>query len=204
MADTLQARRLASIHHTVGKSRDIVARDGTDRDALGGVLHHLEQLAQEIGLWSMTDFPCLDETTRQTRYLLHTDAASGISLYLIVWLPGRHIAPHNHTTWACIAPVSGVEQNTLYERVDGKSSPGHAVIQERGVRIVSPDEGGLALLPDDIHAVDIVGSEPTVNLHLYGKALELLDARLAFDVAGERSVVRGVGVPSVVWEPASS
>jgi predicted metal-dependent enzyme (double-stranded beta helix superfamily) len=204
MSSTLQDRRIAPIRRTVEAAREIAGRQAVDRQALGEILQHLEQLAREDGLWTTEAFPCLDEQTRQTRYLLHEDEACGIALYLIVWLPGRHIAPHNHTTWACIAPVAGAERNTLFERVDGGAGPGHAVIRQCGVRIVNRAEGGLTLLPDDIHAVDIVGTEPTVNLHLYGRPLESLEARLAFDAASHSAAVRGVGVPSVVWQPAGA
>lgn len=201
MPFALQQRQLASIQRTVHAAREIVERQGAGREALGQVLEQLDALAREEGLWPLADFPCLDERARQTRYLMHEDPESGFTLYLIVWLPGRSIAPHNHTTWACIAPISGTEQNTLYERVDGRTGPGPARVEQRGVRLVSRSEGGLTLLPHDVHAVDIVGDEPSVNLHLYGRSLESLTERLSFNLDSNTAFVRGMGVPSVVWQP---
>ncbi len=203
MPPDVALRRSAAMDTLISNARAIVQREGATRESLASVLEHLQNLALQPGFWTLADFPCLDEQVRQTRYLLREDEDHSFALYLITWLPGRSIAPHNHTTWACIAAAAGAEKNTLYERMDDGQGPGPARVEYRGTKIVSIAEGGLALLPDDIHAVDIVGDEPTLNLHLYGRALETLDRRLSFNLKSGTAAVRGIGVPSVRWTSPS-
>jgi hypothetical protein len=85
--------------------------------------------------------------------------------------------------------VEGTEHNTLYERIDGGTGPGAA--QLRVLRAVDVEPGsGVALLPDDIHSVEIRGERPIRHLHFYGKALEALTDRLVFDLErGEAKVM---------------
>jgi hypothetical protein len=40
----------------------------------------------------------------------------------------------------------------------------------------------IALMPDDIHSIHVESDEPTLHLHLYGRRLEDLKARLQFDM----------------------
>lgn len=184
------------------RAKAIVAEQGVTRPALEKIVQEVERLASREGFWNLVEFPCIDSRARQTKYLLDEDEDHGFALYAITWLPGMRVAPHNHTTWACIAAAQGAEENSLYERTDGGTQAGSASIVQRDTRIVSPGSGGLALLPDDIHAVRIAGDEPTIHLHLYGRALETLDRRLAYDIERGSCAVRGIGVPSVRRTPS--
>jgi len=197
MMNDMSTRRERAIHDLLGSARESLGSN-PDRAALAAFLPSLQALACQDEFWSLEEFPCQDLVVRQTRYLLSEDADRRFALYLVVWLPGRQIEPHNHTTWACIAGVKGLERNTLYERRDDAATPGHAVIEP--VTTLDVQRGtGLVLRPSDIHRVEIVGDEPTMNLHLYGRALETLDRRVSFDVARQTYASRGIGIPSVRW-----
>jgi predicted metal-dependent enzyme (double-stranded beta helix superfamily) len=89
------------------------------------------------------------------------------SLYLVSDGSGVISPPHEHGTWAVIAGLRGKEANCLYQRVVA----GQVVPMERVV--VGPGEF-MVLASTAIHSTEVVGTEPTFHLHLYGKPLNEL------------------------------
>jgi predicted metal-dependent enzyme (double-stranded beta helix superfamily) len=164
----------------VFEARQTLASQGTTRQALASVLAKLQTLADDKSRWAKDNYPDPEEGERQARYLVREDPDHGFALYLNVMRPGKRIPPHNHTTWACIAAVSGVEHNTLFERIDSGTGAGPATLRQIGEIEVKPGQG-MSLLPNDVHAVEIRGSDVIRHLHFYGKALETLSDRLTFD-----------------------
>ncbi len=162
------------------------------RQNLGVILKNLIDVATHKSWWSQADFPNPAPDELQARYLIHEEPGSTYVLYLNVMKPGNKIVPHNHTTWACIAAVEGTETNYLFTRTDDGMQPGHATIEQTGVKAVSPG-GGIALLADDIHAVHIEGGAIR-HLHMYGLGLEKLTERLAFDRENNTCYVKPIGV----------
>jgi hypothetical protein len=41
----------------------------------------------------------------------------------------------------------------------------------------------MAYMPEDIHSIHVVGTEPIMHLHMYGTSIEHLPNRIAFDVS---------------------
>ena len=174
-------------------ARSALARSGVTRDALRGILPALESLAAERHLWTAERFPDPEESERQARYLIREDPDGSFALYLNVMRPGKRIPPHNHTTWACIAAVWGTEHNTIYKRVDGGTGVGPARLRMVEEIALKPGRG-IALLPDDIHAVEIRGESMIRHLHFYGRALETLTDRLTFDLEAGTAKPMPIGV----------
>ncbi len=175
------AERRDAVDALIRDVRAITGARPVDRAVLARIRARLLTLAARRDFWSEADYPAPPEGERQNRYLIGQEGPEGITLYLNVLRRGKRIPPHNHTTWACVAAVEGTEHNTLYDRVDDGSAPGRAEIRERETRAVSPGDA-IALLPDDIHAVEIRDDEIIRHLHFYGRPLETLDRRLTFDM----------------------
>ncbi|WP_245587029.1 MULTISPECIES: hypothetical protein [Pelistega] len=166
------------------------------RDKLQNVCDALIKLAAHKEWWSAEEYPEPTGDELQNRFLIHADEDNSYALYLNVMKPGKKIVPHNHTTWACIAAVEGTEQNYLYDRTDDGKTSGHATLVEKAKLSISPG-AGIALMPDDIHAVRIEDSSIR-HLHLYGRALETLTERLAFDMENNTCKVMDIGVKTRV------
>ena len=152
-----------------------------DRDALRRVVSSLLTLCERRELWGEQDFPSPAPDEKQNRYRIAQDEDTGITLYLNVMRPGKKIAPHDHTVWACIAAVEGEERNTLYDRTDDGATEGRAALEERETIRLRPGHA-LTMLPGDIHSVEIGGEDVIRHLHFYGKPLESLTDRTSYDL----------------------
>ncbi|WP_042878708.1 hypothetical protein [Cupriavidus necator] len=190
---SIAQQRQAAVGDAIESIREIVARSGVTRDALAEVLTRVEDLAARTELWNEADYPPPEPGERQARYLIAEDAGQTYALYLNVMRPGKRIPPHNHTTWACVAGVSGIEFNDVYVRTDDGSQPGVGTLAFSHTVEVGPRHG-IALLPDDIHSVEIRGEDVIRHLHMYGRSLETLTERLSFDLETGRCQVMSVGV----------
>lgn len=181
------------IQNSLDRVKKTLQNDPLNRATLAQVKKELLELAAHTDWWSEDRFPPPAEDEHQTRYLISEEADQTFALYLNVMRPGKQIPPHNHTTWACIAAVEGAEHNTLYRRTDDGSQAGVAALEEAEQITITPGTG-IALLPDDIHSVEIKGDKIIRHLHLYGRSLETLSERLMFDLEKGTSHVMPVGV----------
>ena len=190
---TIADQREQSARKLIQATKSILGEAEPDRDRLAAISAELTTLAGQAELWNETDFPEPNETEKQNRFQIAQDPETGITLYLNVMRPGKKIPPHNHTTWACVSAVEGVEINTLYNRLDDGSIPGKASLETAEVIDLKPGTG-VALMPDDIHSVEIPSGAIIRHLHFYGRPLETLSGRLSYDLEAGTCSVMDIGV----------
>ena len=159
----------------------VIAEGGIDRSSLARIKGEVLRLAARRDLFPIEEFPAVESGT-SSMYRLSEDPDHRFALYVNVSRPGKSSAPHNHTTWAVVVGVRGEELNRLYRREDDGSVPGRGRVTQTGEVNVAP-RGGIRFLPDDIHSIHVVGGDPILHFHMYGRGLEQLTGRIGFDTA---------------------
>jgi predicted metal-dependent enzyme (double-stranded beta helix superfamily) len=179
-ADVINQRKSAVLKLMAG-AKAVIDFQGLTRSSLVNILARLQELAAKRPYWDADSYPAAKRESFSVLYKIADDPTRGFALYIEVACPGNKVPPHNHMTWACIAAVEGRVDNILYRREDHASGPGQARLAETRRIVVEPGRG-IALMPDDIHA--ITNSSPNTARHLlfYGQAIETLTTRLQFNL----------------------
>jgi len=192
----IQELRTRLVEKLVTETRALSDAQELSRDSLDNIRSQLQALAAKRELWSEADFPPPAEGELQNRYLIADEPGGGISLYLNVVRSGKRVPPHDHTTWACIAAVEGVEHNLFYTRTDDGAIEGKATLKMDRVVAVGPGDA-IAMMPDDIHNFEVRGDQTIRHLHFYGRPLESLSERKAFDMEKGTYKIMDVGVKTI-------
>lgn len=139
------------------------------------------ELAQQRHLWALKDFP-IPEGQLWGVYEVNQDADGRFAVYASAAHPGHSQPPHNHTTWACIAGVTGVEKNVLWQRVSGGDRPGPAQVEPM-LELSLGEDDVFFLGPEDIHTIEVLAPGDAMHLHVYGLGFPYLDRRIRYDTA---------------------
>ena len=171
-AITRQVQRAQAIAGTVSEIRAIEAQHGVTRESLAKIKQALLDLAARRELFPIADFPFPppDAERNNALYRLSEDPDHRFALYAQVSRGGTDTPAHDHTTWAVIVGLEGEELNKLYEH-DGQGGVA------QGDTFMVKQDTGIAFMPADLHSIHMVPERAVLNFHMYGLALEQLNAR---------------------------
>lgn len=171
--------RAAAVARHVARIRQLERDEGVNRETLSKIRAELVALAADPELFPPEDFP-LGPDGENMIYRLSEDEGGRFALYMSTGSTGKETPPHDHTTWAVIVGVRGLEHNRLYRRTDDASRPGFGTVE--AVQEVTVEHGtGVCLMPEDIHSIHLEGAPPTLHLHMYGLGIDRLDRRVAYN-----------------------
>ncbi|PLP99351.1 rhodanese-like domain-containing protein [Cupriavidus pauculus] len=150
----------------------------TEKTTLEPIARALEALGQQRELFPDVHFPVSASNPAQV-YRLAEDLDGRFALYVSAGLPGKAQPPHDHTTWAIIAGITGRERNNFYAR-ERTADPARDTLREiEEFDVVAGTS--VTLLPDDVHTIELIGEENGLHLHFYGLALDRLAGRVVFE-----------------------
>lgn len=179
--DPQRARRAEAISIALAGMREATrGSDAPGRAAAARISELLLSLAKQRELWHPALFPIAADR-RWAVYELSEDPNGQFALYMSAARPGHAQPPHNHTTWAAIAGISGIEANHLFERTDPPIVPGGARLKALRTQWLGADEV-MFLGPEDIHSIEVTEGAPALHLHVYGRGFRTLDRRVRFDL----------------------
>ncbi|MBH69240.1 MAG: hypothetical protein CMM58_12875 [Rhodospirillaceae bacterium] len=155
-----------SLDTFVADLRSITSEETTEEKIILQVVPLAKRLVSEMD-WSDGKYKVCDEQQGFGITILNEDTGNALMVETICWLPGRGVAPHDHQTWGVVVGIEGEEMNLNWERHDDGSKPEFADLSLKEELIVGPMEA-CTFLPNDIHSVRNVGTQPSLSLHIYG------------------------------------
>jgi predicted metal-dependent enzyme (double-stranded beta helix superfamily) len=101
------------------------------------------------------------------QYALYRAEDGSLCLFSLVIPPGAQTPIHDHLAWGLIGVYRGVQDETVYRRLDDGSDDGRAQLEVARRQTVRHGEFYTLLPPrDDIHYVKTVSEVPSISIHL--------------------------------------
>ena len=101
------------------------------------------------------------------QYALYRAKDGSLCLFSLVIPPGSQTPIHDHLAWGLIGVYRGVQDETVYRRLDDGTDDSKAQLEIARTQTVKPGEFYTLLPPlDDIHYVKTVSDSPSVSIHL--------------------------------------
>ena len=174
---SIAEKRAGAVAETVARVREIEAREGVTREALGHIRDALIALARRTELFPPEDSPPPESGADGRLYRLSEDPDHRFALYLNTATRDKNTPPHDHTTWAVVVGLRGEEHNRIYE------CAGEDAVRLAREVTVRPGTG-VCLMPDDIHSIHMDGDAVKMHLHMHGVAIPQQTRRRRFEPDG--------------------
>lgn len=101
------------------------------------------------------------------QYALYRAEDGSLCLFSLVIPPGSQTPIHDHLAWGLIGVYRGVQDETVYRRLDDGRDELHARLEVARQQTVKHGEFYTLLPPlDDIHYVQTVSDTPSISIHL--------------------------------------
>lgn len=101
------------------------------------------------------------------QYALYRAEDGSLCLFSLVIPPGAQTPIHDHLAWGLIGVYRGVQDETVYRRLDDASDESHATLAIARQQTVKHGDFYTLLPPlDDIHYVKTVSDTPSISIHL--------------------------------------
>ncbi|APW39849.1 sulfurtransferase [Rhodoferax koreense] len=169
-------------------------------EQLRAVADALVHLGLRTDLFPPAHFPVDADHPAQV-YRLAEDVHGHYALYVSAGLAGKAQPPHDHTTWAIIAGISGNERNDVYARHKTDDPARDRLAHLRTVD-VAPG-AAITLGPDDVHTIELVDGQAGLHLHFYGLALDRLLERVVFE-SKAGGTYRTFSPPALIKHPLTT
>lgn len=176
---TVAEQRSTAVEQTLARIRAIEAEQGVSRDSLAGIRSEMIALAGRRELFPEDEFPLAGGQAERFEKL-SVDPDGRYELYLEVADKAVHTLPHNHTTWAVVVGIRGLELNRLYEGDGGEAGEAPLKLREE---VPVTAGSGICMMPSDFHSIHMEKGDLNMHLHLYGIGFAHMKDRLMFDPA---------------------
>ena len=175
---SIAAARQQIIAEALHSVRAIEAKQGVTREALKAIRAVMIGVSSRADLFPEDEFALPTDGSGETFDVLSVDDDGRYELYLEVADKFVTTPPHDHTTWAVVTGIRGLELNKIYTGDGGPK--GEAPLKVDCEVEVKPGTG-VCLMPDDFHSIHISPGQLNMHLHLYGLGFAHLQGRRMFD-----------------------
>lgn len=115
------------------------------------------------------------------QYALYRAEDRSLSIMAMVVPPGSTTPVHDHLAWGLVGVYQGIQKETVYRRLDDRSIPDYAELEEVSTRILNPGDITTLLPPEgDIHRIETVSADASISIHVLGNDIGC-EIRHAYD-----------------------
>ena len=170
----------AAVDGFIGDVKTILDEHGSSDDGLQRIAGRMATFVREPEvLANHQDVTGNIHTGRQSTPLYNDE--TGLTLVRARFGPEAMTPIHSHGSWGVIGVYQGRDQYQVWKRLDEGHGDGHAEVKLVEERILEPGDAViLPAPPQDIHAQQGYGGEPTYEFVLFGANTMTLP-RLYFD-----------------------
>ena len=143
---------------------DSAPQESEEWDYLPQIRMRVRQLVMN-SYWIQTQFQEISSITGVSILPLYDEIGYPLSIQNVTTAPAIASPIHNHGTWGVVALIKGREKHTFWRQREDLDCPGQ--IEFVGEKILNPGEI-ISFMPNAIHQVTAIGTEPVRTFHLYG------------------------------------